>query len=160
MCEILRFSRQYDQALNDARIKLKDFPDAPDLLTCLAQVYHRKGMDRESAEMLARLYGQPGEPNPAIMQAFAFRGYRGIAQWQLDRIERAAAKSVYVSPVELAHLHAELGERDETFSLLNRAYDGRDPMLLFIRTDPAYDFLHTDPRYSALIQRIGFWSSQ
>ncbi|WP_188758164.1 winged helix-turn-helix domain-containing protein [Edaphobacter acidisoli] len=160
MAEILLMSRQYDQALNDARIRLHDFPDARDLLSNLVEIYHWKGMDRESAEMVARLYGQSGKPNPAVMQVFAAKGHRGVVEWMLNELKQTAAKSQYVSPALLARYHAQLGERDETIALLERAADEDDPKLVFIQTDPSFDFIHEDAHYRALLQRIGLWSGK
>jgi hypothetical protein len=72
----------------------------------------------------------------------------------LTQLERKS-KSGYVSPVDLALLYAQLGDREKTLELLERGFREHSPLLLWIQTDPAYDFLHADPRYRSLIQRIG-----
>lgn len=158
MAEILRFARRYDQALQAAQLRLPDFPEAKDLLFNLAEIYHWKGMDQDAAEMMARLYARHGEmQNPAVLSAFASGGYRGVVRWNLAELERLA-RSRYVSPVVLAHFHAELGEQDKTLGLLEQGFERDDPALLFIETDPAYDSLHTDRRYRDLLRRIGVTS--
>jgi TolB-like protein/DNA-binding winged helix-turn-helix (wHTH) protein len=160
LAEIFSFARQYDRALEDAQMRLRDFPQDEGLLSRLVDIYHWKGMDRESAEMVARLNAQKGDrqPNQEVMYAFESEGHKGVVRWRLANMKHAA-KSGWVSPMALARFHAQLGERDKTFALLNQAFDQRDPRLLFIRTDPSFDFLHDDPRYRSLIQKIGLWPS-
>jgi hypothetical protein len=79
---------------------------------------------------------------------------RGFVGWQLRRRELAAKKQ-YVSPVQLALYHAQLGEKNPTLSLLEEGYRQHATDILWIQEDPAYDFLNTDPRYQSLIHRIG-----
>jgi hypothetical protein len=52
-------------------------------------------------------------------------------------------------------LHAQLGEREKTLSLLEQGLRERSPDLLRIPIDSAYDFLHSDPRYQAIVERMG-----
>jgi hypothetical protein len=158
MAEILLFARRYDQALVDARMRLQDFPQAKDLLWTLAEIYHWKGMDKDSTEMIARFYSQTdGLPNQAILNAFRSDGYRAVVRWRLAE-RRRAGKTQYVSPVELAELHAELGEREQTIALLDEGFRIHDPELVFLGTNPAYDPFRTDPGFRSLIQRVGLMS--
>jgi TolB-like protein/DNA-binding winged helix-turn-helix (wHTH) protein len=157
MAEILMFTRQFGPAQDEAEMRLRDFPDAEDLMLTLMEIYRRKGMDRKSAEMLARLDGRirkEGHPDEAILNAFKTGGYRQVVHVKLNEMERTA-KIHYVSAVSLAHLYAELGEPKKTFALLDQAFGNHDPRLLFLRTDPAFDFLHQDPRYISLVKKMG-----
>lgn len=55
----------------------------------------------------------------------------------------------------IAVVHAYRGETDEAFRWLDRAYQGRDPGMLALRTDPLLRNLHGDPRFDALVNRMG-----
>ncbi len=157
MAEILMYAREDDEAQEDAEMRRRDFPAATDLMSILSEVYRRKGMYRESAEMLADLAARRrGETRPAaeFMNAFKTGGYKQVLRLQLASLEKAA-KSQYISPASIARFHAELGEREETLALLELALRKRDPGLLFLQTDPAFDFLHDDPRYVAIVKRVG-----
>jgi TolB-like protein/DNA-binding winged helix-turn-helix (wHTH) protein len=157
LAEILMYARQYDEAQKDAEMRRRDFPAATDLMNILSEVYRRKGMYRESAEMLANLAARRrGEtrPDAEVLNTFKAGGYRQVLRWQIALLEKLA-KSRYISPAIIARYHAELGEREDALALLDLALRKRDPWLLFIQTDPAFDSLHNDPRYVAIVKRVG-----
>jgi tetratricopeptide (TPR) repeat protein len=152
MAEILFFARQYDEALADARMRLQDFPRSPSLLRYLGGIYHAKGMDREAALAVAKLYSGPhGEPNQAVLEAFQSGGYRRVLEWQVAELQR----SEYVSPARLAALEAQLGQQEKAFASLAEALRIHDPALVLLGADPAYDGIHNDPRFRDLVAQIG-----
>jgi hypothetical protein len=55
----------------------------------------------------------------------------------------------------LAILYASLGEREQAFSSLERAYAAHDLLLQYLGVDPAYDSLRADPRFADLVRRVG-----
>ena len=157
MAEIYLCTRQFDAAIRDARMRLADFPVAPDILDDLAYSYHWKGMNQEATEMLARELSAEGNPSLAVAVRHAFQagGYSAVVRCRLAALEKQA-RSTRVSTFSLAELHGMLGERDKTLALMEQGAEERDPLLLFlIRPDPAFDFLHSDPRYRALLDQMG-----
>ena len=66
------------------------------------------------------------------------------------------AETEYVRPFELVKVHAALGRDAEAFACLERAYQGRDDMLVFVRSDPTLRALHSDPRWADLVARMRF----
>jgi TolB-like protein/DNA-binding winged helix-turn-helix (wHTH) protein len=157
MAEIYECTRQYDAAISDGEMRLKDFPAAPDILRFLADSYHWKGRDKEAVEMLARQFSAEGNlpMSTAIRRAFETGGYAAVVHCQLAAVEKRA-RTGRVSTFALADLHGRLGEHDETLALLEQGVNERDPLLLLLaQSDPAFDFLHSDPRYRSLIQKVG-----
>ena len=63
--------------------------------------------------------------------------------------------SDYVRSECLAAVYAELGERDEAFRQLERAYADRSAGLIYLHLDPLFDSLRDDPRMDEMVQRIG-----
>lgn len=49
-----------------------------------------------------------------------------------------------------------LGDRDEVFEWLDRAYGAHDVHLIFLPVDPKWDAYRHDPRFEALVARCGF----
>jgi TolB-like protein/DNA-binding winged helix-turn-helix (wHTH) protein len=149
-------ARQYDAAIDEARLQLENDPHDQSLLDLVANSYRCKGMDKEAADGLVNKSVAKGDPQSAaaIRRAYQRGGYKAVVRWQLSEYE-TLAQAQYLSPVALASLHAQLGQRDQALALLEEAYRQRSPQVLWIQTDPAYDFLHADERYRALIQKIG-----
>src|SRR5215813_8450213 len=56
---------------------------------------------------------------------------------------------------EKAMIHATLGETDEAFRWLERAYERRGGRLYWFRLEPEFDALRSDTRYHGLLRRMG-----
>jgi TolB-like protein/DNA-binding winged helix-turn-helix (wHTH) protein len=157
MAEIYTCTRQFDAAISDGEMRLKDFPVATDILEQLADGYHWKGMDKEAVEMLVREISARGDLplSAAVRRAFETGGYAAVVRCQLAAVQERA-RTARVSTFELADLHGRLTEHDETLALFEQGVKERDPLLLLrAQSDPAFDFLHADPRYRSLIQKMG-----
>jgi TolB-like protein/DNA-binding winged helix-turn-helix (wHTH) protein len=157
MAEIYMCTRQFDAAIRDGEMRLKDFPVAVDILQGLADGYHWKGMEKEAVDMLSRQISAKGDlpQSAAVRRAFETGGYAAVVRLQLAAVEKRA-RTGRVSTFQLADLHGRLSEHDETLALIERGVNERDPqMLLLAQSDPAFDFLHRDPRYRSLIQKMG-----
>jgi len=66
-------------------------------------------------------------------------------------------------PIERPH-HADarhhggsilLGDQDQAFTSLDKAYAERCEYLVYLPTEPMADPLRTDPRFPALLKRLG-----
>jgi TolB-like protein/DNA-binding winged helix-turn-helix (wHTH) protein len=148
--------RQFDAALAELRLRLESLPNNLDLLFQLADVLRRKGDYKESVEAWARASIASGDAQSAARARKAFQqgGQRGFVKWQLSRRE-LAAKSHYISPVELASYHAQLGEKNPTLALIEEGYHQHAIDMLWLQEDPAYDFLNTDPQFLSILKRVG-----
>jgi hypothetical protein len=113
-------------------------------------------MHKETVQMLEQFFLLSGDKRSAesVRQAFERDGYEAVVRWEITDAERKSAKQ-YVSPVDLALLYAQLGQRQKTLALLEEGFRQHSPQLLDIQTDPAYDFLHADQRYRSIIRKIG-----
>jgi tetratricopeptide (TPR) repeat protein len=77
-----------------------------------------------------------------------------VARRRLSEL-KALAQERYVSPLDLARLHAQLGEREPAFELLAQALADRSPALLFLKADRAWDPIRDDPRFARLVATVG-----
>jgi predicted nucleic acid-binding protein len=84
---------------------------------------------------------------------YAFSGETDKARAILQTLEELSSKR-YVSPFFVALVHTGLGEPDEAFAWLNRAFDAHDHWLETLKVHPAIDTLRGDPRYEELMGRI------
>jgi TolB-like protein len=167
-------ARQYDAAIADIQQRLQTKPNDEGLLYTLYVAYRCKGMKckgmkKETFETLEQYIAASGDDAPRlewktsaaeVRRAWEQGGYNAILHAQISDMERKSAKQ-YVSPVDLALLYAQLGQREKTLTLLEAGLRERNPELLWIQCDPAFDFLHSDERYRTVIRRIGLppaWS--
>jgi tetratricopeptide (TPR) repeat protein len=162
-------ARQYDAAITDLQQRLQTKPNDEGLLYTLYLAYRCKGMKKEAIEALEQYITASGDNTSRlgwktsaadVRRAWEQGGYNAVLHAQISDLERKSAKQ-YVSPLELALLYAQLGEREKTLSLLEAGLRERNPNLFWIQCDPAYDFLHKDERYRSIIRRIGLppaWS--
>ena len=52
------------------------------------------------------------------------------------------------------HALAALGQDDQAFAWLEKAYEARDPALVWANVDPGFDNLRPDPRFRDLLRRM------
>jgi len=89
-----------------------------------------------------------------LAYGLAAAGQEPEARRVLDELQVESRKS-YVRAEFLAAAYGMLGDRDEAFRQLERAYEQRSAGMIYLHLDPLYDSLRDDPRLAALISRIG-----
>jgi hypothetical protein len=55
----------------------------------------------------------------------------------------------------IAAAEARLGEKDKAFEWLDRAFEERAGLLIYLNSHPMFDELREDPRFEAPVSRIG-----
>ena len=153
---ILIRMRQFDAALNEARIRSDAQPNNADLHEVLSEAYFFKGMEKESEAESERALELAGEKDQLAEQVQVYRqgGFRAVLEWRIAELKRKAAKG-YVSPINFAGAFAVLGRKEETIRYLEKSCQEREPHVVFLQSDPTFDFLHSDPRYRAIVNKMG-----
>jgi hypothetical protein len=72
----------------------------------------------------------------------------------LDRLKGAAERR-FISPYSIAVIHTGLGDKEQAFAWLNRAYEERDNWLIYLKVEPRLDPLRSDVRFADLLRRVG-----
>jgi serine/threonine protein kinase/tetratricopeptide (TPR) repeat protein len=68
----------------------------------------------------------------------------------------AVSRARYVNPFEIGLVHIGLGLIDEAFQWLNRAYEERSDLVVYLRVDPRLDPIRSDPRFQEIVHRMNF----
>jgi TolB-like protein/DNA-binding winged helix-turn-helix (wHTH) protein/Tfp pilus assembly protein PilF len=151
----LLMARQYDQAIEAAKKTLELDQNYANAYSLLGYTYAAKGQYREAIAAYQEAI-KLGDSSPDIQiylgAAYAKAGERERAQAILKRLEMGKE---YISPTGLANLHVALGEREQAFALLERAYAAHDQQLIFLGVEPEFDPLRSDPRFTGLMRRVG-----
>ena len=62
----------------------------------------------------------------------------------------------FVTAYGMALVYVGLGEKDDAFAWLHKAFDERSHWLVWLRLDPRWDSLRDDPRFDALVRRMNY----
>ena len=74
----------------------------------------------------------------------------------MDRELQEKDRNEYVPPIYFAVFYANLGNIDEAFEWLDKAYEERHPGMLFLRIDFSWEPLRSDPRFDKLVKLMDF----
>ena len=150
-------ARQPDQAIEQLRRTLELDPNFFPAYRYLGLAYEEKGMYAEAiAELHKAVKLSDGSPQmkATLAHAYAMAGRTAEARKILAELQEAA-RGRYVSPYDIATIHAALGERDQAFAFLDQAYEERSGWMSYLKVNPIFDGLHSDPRFAELLRRIG-----
>jgi hypothetical protein len=89
--------------------------------------------------------------------AYAVSGRKAEAVRTISDLTNQA-KQKYVAPYQIAAIYAGLGDKDQAFAWLEKAYQERSDWMVSLPGDQRFDSLRTDPRYAGLLQRLGLKS--
>jgi serine/threonine-protein kinase len=135
--------------------------DNPNLYFGLGEARFRQGRFDEAiaARRMAHELAGDEKIKPVLAAARGESGYREIDRaWlrvQLDALKTRETTG-YVSPLDFARVHAQLGETELAFKYLDAAFVDRSPGLVFLKVDPAWDSMRGNPRFADAVRRVGF----
>jgi Tfp pilus assembly protein PilF len=151
------FAGQCDDAIDRLRgiINLeKDFSNAH---LQLGSAYVCRGMyDKAIASLQkARSINEWPVTLAALGYAYAKAGQREEAQKLLADLQERARLGKG-SEYYVAVTNAGLGDKDQAFAALEKAYQLRDTNLIYLKVDPYFVSLRADPRFSKLLRQMNF----
>ncbi len=124
----------------------------------LGSAYENRGMYGEAiAELQKAVQLSAGDPyyEGALGHAYAVSGNVSAARRMLDLL-KSRSRRQYIPAYAIALIYAGLGEKDNAFLWLGKAYDDRSTSLAYLKVDPVLNSLRSDPRFVGLVQRIAF----
>ena len=151
------YARRYDEAIKHCQRALELNPRYSRCHLWIGQAYVQMGKHEAAiAEIKQAVTLSEGHSNPtaALGHAYAVAGKRAEARKVIGELEQLA-KQKYVSPYFIAVIYAGLGDRDQTFAWLEKAYQERHQYMTLIGVEPVFDPVRSDPRFANLIRRIG-----
>lgn len=159
---VLYMVGRYDEAAEQGG-KMQELGLAEDLGYILSgAAYVQKGKLAEGIQELEKGVaiedGNKQGTNPRgvahLGYAYAVAGRRKDAERMLAKL-RKISKEDYVLPDLMAGMYAGLGQKDQAFVWLEKAYQVRSWDLLVLKYDLRFSSLRSDPRFVDLERRIG-----
>ena len=153
---VLVAARRTDEAIAAFQRVLELDPSFPYANLGLGQAYAQKGDFREALAALDREEASRGwTPWLEVIQAMVkeLSGHSGALR-AAERALAQRAERMYVPPSCFGVCYLLLGELDQGFGWLERAFEERDEWLLTVMTSSALDPVRTDPRFEALLAKL------
>ncbi len=139
---ILYYARDYDRAIEKCLKTLEMDPNFSNARYYLGLVYKEKGMYEEAL----KLWPQDG-------LTYAKMGNISEAKKRLaEMIEQSKITPVRKSSIAL--LCFELGEIDQGFEWLEKAYEERDTVMIRLKVSPQFNKVRSDPRFKAMLKKM------
>jgi TolB-like protein/predicted Ser/Thr protein kinase len=159
--DYLLHTAQFDTAAAGYQKTIDEVPTDPRAYFGLAEVRRSQGRFDEAID--ARRGGHRAAGDDSLNQVLAAArgeaGYTAIeaagARQQLKALQTRQASAAYVSPLDFARAHAQLGEADKALELLPAAFADRAPGLVFLQVDRSWDAVRTDPRFATAVRKVG-----
>ena len=154
---ILLFARRYDEAIRELRSVLAVRPDYDPALWSLGFALIGKGQFEDAIPLLERtvtmMERSPGSIE-ALATAYGYAGRRKEAVRLINELKQRRQTS-YVPAGVFVGPYLALGDYDEAFTWLERAYQEKSETLQYLKVDPFFDPVRADPRFADLVRRVG-----
>jgi TolB-like protein/Tfp pilus assembly protein PilF len=152
----LYFERQYEAAIEHLKKTLNLDPNFVPAQQALEAAYAQSGMFREAIAEQQTVLTLSGNPDlaAAIGEDYRKSGYTGVLRSWLAGLNEVS-KQRYVSPYNIAQIHARLQDKQQALTSLEEALNQRDCQLSDVKVDPVFDDIRTDARFQQVVLRLG-----
>jgi eukaryotic-like serine/threonine-protein kinase len=143
-----------DDAIAEGQRTLQLDPNYFYLDSNLAAAYREKGNFEEAITLYRKAQEATRFPSSGLAITYAQMGRQIEARNILDQLVHDR-QTRYVSAPSIAAVYVALGEKDEAFRWLERAFTEHSGILQWIAFLPEFRPLHSDARFPHLLRRIG-----
>jgi serine/threonine protein kinase/Tfp pilus assembly protein PilF len=154
---IHHLSRRYDRAIDAYKKALEMEPNFILARRRLGQTYEQKSMFDEALAEFQRtlaVFAGDTESIAALGHAYAASGREREAYDIIERLTELGTQR-YIPSYFNARIHTALGQKDQAFEWLEKAYKERYGFLVYLKVEPSFDPLRQDPRFEELAHRVG-----
>ncbi|HVS82218.1 MAG TPA: serine/threonine-protein kinase [Pyrinomonadaceae bacterium] len=151
------FARNYDQAIEEFQKTLELDPNFPLVHAHLPAAYEQKGMYDEAIAGFQKGITLRGGTEwsfsmSGLGHVYGVLGKKAEARAVLDELKQMSRQE-YVPADGIALVYAGLGEKDQAFTWLEKAYDEHAFKMAWLKVEPQWD--SSDPRFADLLRRVG-----
>jgi tetratricopeptide (TPR) repeat protein len=156
----LLVAARYDEALEQVQKTLELNPSFAPAHQTLGWVYLNEGKHDEAIAEFQKATQLSGSNDTDFILdlgfGYAVAGKRDQADKILAKLRKMHRQGLAPSG-SIGILYGALGQRNEAFAWLNKAYEERDPELTYLKVPGRrFEPLRHDSRYQQLVQRVGF----
>ena len=153
------YAHDYDQAIEQIRKTLELDPNFPPAYQFLPAAYEEKGNYGEAIAESQRTFLVKGGSEWSFSMAglghvYAVSGQKREAQAVLDELKQFSEHQ-YIPATSVALIYAGLGDKNQAFAWLEKAYEEHSFQMAWLKVEPRWDTLRSDPRFVDLLRRVG-----
>jgi eukaryotic-like serine/threonine-protein kinase len=149
-------AERYDEAVQQCRALLDSrLGNLIQTRVLLGRVYVEQGNFAQAVAELRE--ADTLSPNPRVKSFLAYAYARAGRREEARRLlTEASAPSPrgYTTPLYLAAVYGALGEKEQAFALLHKAYQENSGLLAYLRVEPSLKSLRSDLRFGELARRL------
>jgi serine/threonine-protein kinase len=153
------FARQYDKALEGFQGTAELDPEFTYTSGLRGLAYMHKAEYEKALKEILKSLANKGENDLQeecwLGLVYAKMGRIAEAREVLESFDEQS-KSGFVHPIYSAAIYFALGENEEGFRWLEKAYEERGSEMIYLKVCPWYDEVIEDPRFIALLKKVGF----
>jgi serine/threonine protein kinase/TolB-like protein len=142
------------EAINAGKRMLQLDPNFVYLDAALADAYREKGDFKEAVALYEKAQAATQFPSVGLAITYARMGRREDARHILDQLIEKSRRQ-YVAADSIATVYVALGEKDEAFRWLDRAWHEHSAPESGFLFHAEYRALRSDPRFADLLRRSG-----
>jgi eukaryotic-like serine/threonine-protein kinase len=153
--------RRYDESIAQGQKALDLDPNAAWIRADMAWAYALKGAYAQAIAEYDKIPAQAkvvAAENQLVANGlgwvYAVSGRRADAL-KIAKELKDLSSHAYVDFYEVAEIYAGLGDKDEAFRLLEKAYEEHSSNMPFLAVDIFWYGMRSDPRYADLLRRMG-----
>ena len=152
------YNRDYDKAIEQLQETLALDADFPPAHGELPAAYELKGMYDKAVAGFQKGIAVSGTnewyfSKSGLGHVYAVSGKTGEARAVLNELRQLSERE-YVPADRIALIYAGLGEKDQAFAWLEKAYGERSFNMAWLKVEPRWDSLRDDPRFAGLLKRM------
>jgi tetratricopeptide (TPR) repeat protein len=153
---VLYLSRQYDPAIEQYQKAIKLDPEFVQARLWFGRPYLQKRMYKEAIAELNHAVTLSGGSTISLAMlghAYAASGNKKEAEKINEKLTERS-KHHYVPSYWIAMLRIGFGDKDESLTWLERAFQERSSWLVWAGVEPRFDTLRSDPRFASLMAKM------
>lgn len=154
---MLANARRYDEAIEQLRRVIAMDPNHHQSYWLLGHIYAFNGQLDEAvaaSEKAVSLSGRAPAALGMLGLMYGLAGRKGEATKVLNELLEQGERR-YVTPAAVAYVYVGLGDKDQSFVWLEKAYQERSNYIAYLKVNPIVDSLRSDPRFADLLRRVG-----
>ena len=145
------YAREYDGAITEYKKALELDPNFDFAHGRLHDVYVQKRMYDEAIAEYVASYKSVPQAQESLKAIYAASGMRGVWESSVagsqEQLERCCSRYI-------AGIYALLGDRENALKWLEKAYQERSHLMVYLKVDPVWDDLRSDTRFQDLLRRM------